>query len=285
MYLRIAPELFLKQLVVGGLHRIYELGPQFRNETLDTTHNVEFTSLEFYMAFADYYDMIKMSEDLLSYIVYKIHNTFQITYLPLNSEKPLQIDFTPPYKKIDIMTELVIKTGTEFPKDLTTDESMVFLDKLCIDKNIECSEPRTTVRLLDKLISHYIEPDCINPTFLMNHPAIMSPLAKNHRDNPELTERFELFVGGMELMNSYTELNDPAVQLEKFKKQQIDKNKGDQEVPGPDETFIDALKYGLPPCAGAGLGVERFIMFLTNSNSIREVLTFPLYKTKVVEKK
>lgn len=280
MFLRIAPELYLKQLVVGGMDRVYEIGPQFRNESLDNTHNTSFYSLEWYMAYADYYDLMKMCEELLSSLVLKINNDYKINYLPMNSKKEITIDFQPPYKQIDIMSELQQKIGVVFPNDFTTDESRDFLDKLCKDKNVDCSNPRTTSRLLDKLIGHYIEPQCINPTFLINHPLVMSPLAKQHRDNQQLTERFELFVNGMELANAYTELNDPNVQLDRFRHQQKEKNMGDDEVPIPDEIFVDALKYGLKPTGGFGLGIERLIMFLTNKNSIREVIPFPDYKNE-----
>ena len=280
MYLRIAPELFLKQLVVGGIERVYEIGQQFRNETIDLTHVCEFTSLEFYMAYADYTDMMKMCEELLSTIAMKIHNSKIINYLPAHTDDVIEINFGGPYRKIDIMPELTRLIGVEFPNDLTTEESHTFLDELCFDRNILCSPPRTTSRLLDKLIGHYIEPQCIQPTFLINHPLVMSPLAKNHRDNPQLTERFELFVCGMELANAYTELNNHVVQNERFLFQQSERNQGDEESQMLDKSFMDALKYGLPPTGGFGLGVERLIMFMSNNNSIREVLPFPPYAMK-----
>ena len=274
MHLRIAPELYLKQLVVGGLERVYEIGKQFRNENIDQTHQASFDSLEFYMAYADYNVMIQMCEEMLSSIVKKIHGDYHLTY-HVNDIDHI-IDFSPPFRKIDIMTELTEQTGIVFPTDLTTDEARQFLDDLCHKNNIECGNPRTTCRLLDKLIGHYIEPQCSNPTFLMNHPLIMSPLAKVHRSNPQLSERFELFVAKMELANSYTELNDHIRQEKNFMIQQKDKGNGDEEIPLPDEDFIDALKYGLPPCGGFGLGIERFVMLLTNHSSIRDVVPFPM---------
>ena len=274
MYMRIAPELYLKQLVVGGLERVYEIGKQFRNENIDQTHQASFDSLEFYMAYADYNVMIQMCEEMLSSIVKKINGDYHLTY-HVNDIDHI-IDFSPPFRKIDIMTELTEQTGIVFPTDLTTDEARQFLDDLCHKNNIECGNPRTTCRLLDKLIGHYIEPQCSNPTFLMNHPLIMSPLAKVHRSNPQLSERFELFVAKMELANSYTELNDHIRQEKNFMIQQKDKGNGDEEIPLPDEDFIDALKYGLPPCGGFGLGIERFVMLLTNHSSIRDVIPFPM---------
>lgn len=274
MFMRISPELYLKKLVVGGLDRVYEIGPQFRNESIDTTHNPEFYSLEFYIAYSDYNDIMQICEKMLSHIVKKIHGTTQIKY---NYEgKDIEIDFAPPYRKIDIISELEKLTEVTFPDDLTTDASEKFLNELCRTNKIECSEPRTICRLLDKLIGHYIEPQCINPTYVMNHPAAMSVLAKQHRTNPHLTERFELFVCGMELANAYTELNNPQVQKERFDQQLKEKNSGNDEAQSVDDGFIDALKTGLPPTGGFGLGIERFIMILTNSSTIKDVIAFPL---------
>lgn len=274
MFLRIAPELYLKQLVVGGMERVYEIGKQFRNEGLDHTHVSEFFSLEYYMAYADYRVMMQMCEEMLSGIVKKLFGDYHITY-HVNDIDHI-IDFAPPFARIDIMTELVTRTGTAFPEDLTTDEARQFLDDLCVKNNVECGMPRTTCRLLDKLIGHYVEPLCQNPTFLMNHPLIMSPLAKVHRSNPQLSERFELFVVKMELANAYTELNVHTIQENNFMVQQKDKGNGDEEIPLPDEDFVNALRYGLPPCGGFGLGVERLIMLLTNHSIIRDVIPFPM---------
>lgn len=280
MYMRIAPELFLKQLVVGGIERVYEIGQQFRNETIDTTHVCEFTSLEFYMAYADYYMLMDMCENMLAYITQKIHNATKVKYLPAHSNTEIELNFQGPYRRIDILSTLEARTQTQFPLDLTTDDTNAFLDNLCITLNVECSSPRTTSRLIDKLIGHFIEPECIQPTFLMNHPLVMSPLAKNHRNNPQLTERFELFVCGMELANAYTELNNHIIQQERFMYQQKERNNGDAEAQILDPQFIDALRCGLPPTGGFGLGVERLIMFMSNNNSIREVLPFPPFAVK-----
>lgn len=274
MVLRIAPELFLKQLVVGGLNRVYEIGPQFRNEAIDPTHDPSFYSLEFYMAYADYNDLFKMCEDLFVQIVLAIHGTLKIKYQPLNKEER-EIDFTPPYRRIDMMSELENRIGVVFPKDLSSDETRDMIDNLCKTLKVDCTNPRTTARLIDKLVGHYIEPECQNPTFIMNQPLVMSPLAKQHRSNSQLSERFELFVTGMELANAYTELNDPQVQRERFEAQLKAKNQGDDEAHGIDEGFMDALEYGLPPTGGFGLGIERLIMLLTNKNTIRDVIAFP----------
>lgn len=269
MYMRIAPELFLKELVVGGITRVYEIGPQFRNESITPKHNPEFTSLEFYMAYIDYYCLMDMCESMITNIISSLHDTLKITYLDKT------IDFSTPYRRIDMMDELKNKTGISFPTDLSTDDSLNFIDSECIRLDVECAHPRTMARLLDKLVETFIEPDCINPTFICNHPIIMSPLAKHHRDNNELCERFELFVNGMELANAYTELNNHVTQRERFLQQQSDKEMGDQEAHPLDDSFIDALEYGLPPCGGFGLGLDRFIMILTNNRTIKDVIPFP----------
>lgn len=284
MFLRIAPELYLKQLVVGGLNRVYELGPQFRNESIDPSHNPEFSSLEFYMAYADYNDLFTMCEELFSAIVFSIHGTLKLKYKPLNRDE-ITIDFTPPYKRIDMISELEKRTGKLFPKDLSSESTRDFFDDLCTTLHVECGSPRTTARLIDKLVGYFIEPDCQNPTFIMNQPLIMSPLAKQHREFPQLTERFELFIAGMELANAYTELNDPQIQRSRFEEQAKAKSAGDDEAQAIDEPFIDSLEYGLPPTGGFGLGIERLVMLLTDRNTIRDVLTFPPVtdKTKKVD--
>lgn len=270
VYMRIAPELFLKELVIGGLTKVYEIGPQFRNEAMDMTHNPEFYSLESYEAYADYNDLMVMTEQLLSQLVKNVNGSLLVKY----DDK--DIDFTPPYKKIDMMSELTKVLEVEFPKDLSTEESRLFLIKLCEDREITLPKCKTSAKLLDKLVGEYIEPQCKNPTFIINHHKEMSPLAKWHRDNEHLTERFELFVNGMELCNAYTELNDPVVQKERFEMQQKDKELGDDEVQTSNDHFIKMMEYGLPPTAGFGMGLDRLVMILTDNNSIREVLPFPI---------
>ena len=281
MSLRIAPELYLKQLVIGGLDRVFEIGKQFRNESIDTTHNPEFTSCEFYMAGADYYDLMKMTEEFMSGLCLKIHGKHEIDY------QGSKINFEPPYKKIDMMEELnkIIKEKLNFSSfdlgDLSDDVVTDILKDICNKLNVKCPEPHTTSRLIDRLVGEFIEPQCINPTFIINHPLIMSPLAKSHRDNPYLTERFELFINGKEICNAYTELNDPVIQKERFTESQKDKDKGDDEVPPTDMDFVTALEYGLPPTGGWGIGIDRLVMFLTNNDSIREVILFPTRNTLI----
>ncbi|CAL1378179.1 unnamed protein product [Linum trigynum] len=277
--MRIAPELPLKQLVVGGLHRVYEIGKQFRNEGIDLTHNPEFTTCEFYMAFADYNDLMEITEDLLSGMVKQLTGGYKVNYHANGLDKdPIEIDFTPPFRRIDMIEELEKMANLSIPKDFASDETNKYLAAACERFDIKCPPPLTTARLLDKLVGHFLEETCTNPTFIINHPEIMSPLAKWHRSKPGLTERFELFINKHELCNAYTELNDPVVQRQRFADQLKDRQSGDDEAMALDETFCTALEYGLPPTGGWGLGVDRLTMLLTDSQNIKEVLLFPAMK-------
>ncbi|ALC49789.1 Aats-lys [Drosophila busckii] len=281
LFMRIAPELYHKMLVVGGLDRVYEIGRQFRNEGIDLTHNPEFTTCEFYMAYADYHDIIEITEKMISGMVMAIHGSYKIKYHPEGADGPeMELDFTPPFKRVSMIKTLEEKLQVKFPAADTfnTRETNEFLSKLCIKHQVECPAPRTTARLLDKLVGDFIEETCISPTFICEHPQIMSPLAKYHRSVPGLTERFELFVAKKEVCNAYTELNDPVVQRERFEQQASDKAAGDDEAQMVDENFCTALEYGLPPTGGWGMGIDRLTMFLTDSNNIKEVLLFPAMK-------
>eukprot|EP00357_Protocruzia_adherens_P031985 CAMPEP_0115005296 /NCGR_PEP_ID=MMETSP0216-20121206/19770_1 /TAXON_ID=223996 /ORGANISM="Protocruzia adherens, Strain Boccale" /LENGTH=599 /DNA_ID=CAMNT_0002371561 /DNA_START=68 /DNA_END=1867 /DNA_ORIENTATION=+ len=279
MFLRIAPELYLKMLIVGGLDRVYEIGKQFRNEGIDMTHNPEFTTCEFYMAYADYNDLMTMTEEMVSGIVKALHGSYKIKYHPDGAEgKELELDFTPPFRRIPMIAGLEERMGVKIPADLECEETKKYLDKLCVEHKVECSNPRTVARLLDKLVGHFIEGDITNPCFIIDHPKIMSPLAKYHRTTSGLTERFELFISGFEVANAYTELNDPLVQRDRFTDQAKAKAEGDDEACEIDEGFVTALEYGLPPTGGWGLGIDRLTMFLTDKNNIKEVLLFPAMK-------
>ncbi|KAL2978783.1 hypothetical protein AAZX31_13G136600 [Glycine max] len=279
LFMRIAPELYLKELVVGGLDRVYEIGKQFRNEGIDLTHNPEFTTCEFYMAYKDYNDLMDITEQMLSGMVKELtKGSYKIKYHADGIDKePIEIDFTPPFRRIDMIDELEKMAGLSIPKDLSSEEANQYLKDVCLKYEIKCPPPETTARLLDKLVGHFLEETCVNPTFIINHPEIMSPLAKWHRSKPGLTERFELFVNKHELCNAYTELNDPVVQRQRFAEQLKDRQSGDDEAMAFDETFCTALEYGLPPTGGWGLGIDRLTMLLTDSQNIK-VLLFPAMK-------
>ncbi|GJJ06404.1 hypothetical protein Clacol_000595 [Clathrus columnatus] len=250
LYLRIAPELYLKELVVGGLDRVYEIGRTFRNEGIDLTHNPEFTICEFYMAYADMYDLMDLTESLVEGMVkYLTGGKTTLEYYPEGKEtednsapKKWILDFQRPWTRYDMIGTLEEKLNVKFPpgESLHTDEANRFLRDLCAKHNVQCSEPLTNARLLDKLVGEFIEPLCISPSFIVGHPKVMSPLAKWHRSRPGLCERFEGFMCGKEFCNAYTELNDPFEQRERFEEQVKQREQGDDEAQGVDETFIDA---------------------------------------------
>ncbi|KDR68666.1 hypothetical protein GALMADRAFT_78144 [Galerina marginata CBS 339.88] len=289
LYLRVAPELYLKELVVGGLDRVYEIGRVFRNEGIDLTHNPEFTICEFYMAYADMTDLMEITESMLEGLVKALTGGgTKITYHPdgnkgVEGARELVLNFKRPWKRYDMIGTLEEKLGVKFPpgEELHTQETNVFLRELCKKHNVDCSEPRTNARMLDKLVGEFIEPLCVSPSFIVGHPQVMSPLAKWHRSRPGLCERFEGFMCGKEFCNAYTELNDPFEQRLRFEEQARQKDQGDEEAQGVDETFIDALEHGLPPTGGWGLGIDRLVMFLTDSTNIKEVLLFPAMKPDV----
>ncbi len=283
LFMRVAPELYLKMLIVGGFDRVFEIGRVFRNESIDLTHNPEFTLFEFYWAYCDYEDLMKFTELMLSELVRTITGGYVIKHHPEGKEHPenvIDINFEPPFKRISILKGIEDKIGVKLPrgKELASESTREMLDKLCVEKGVECTPPRSIARLIDKLAGEYVEVDCKDPTFLIDHPQIMSPLAKWHRSEEGLVERFELFINYKELVNAYTELNDPKVQLETFQAQSKAHEAGDDEAQHVDMNYVNTMEYGMPPTAGWGLGIERMIMLMTDSNNIKEVLLFPAMK-------
>ncbi|KAI4099099.1 MAG: hypothetical protein L6R37_006147 [Teloschistes peruensis] len=279
LFMRVAPELYLKMLIVGGLERVYELGRQFRNEGIDLTHNPEFTTCEFYMAYADVYDIMNITEDLVSGLVKHVTGSYQTTFHTQTGEE-YHVDWEKPWKRIDMIDALEKACGEKFPpgEELHTTATNDFLKSMLKKMKVECTPPQTNARMLDKLVGEFIEETCINPTFITGHPQMMSPLAKYHRERPGLCERFEAFVCKKEIVNAYTELNDPFDQRLRFEEQARQKDQGDDEAQMIDENFCTSLEFGLPPTGGWGMGIDRLVMFLTDHYSIKEVLTFPFMK-------
>lgn len=270
LYLRIATELYLKRLIIGGFDKVYELGRVFRNEGIDQDHNPEFTLLESYQAYADYNDVMTMVESLVSTVAMEVLGTTHVQY------GDQLIDFAPPWKRVDFRQELKDLSGVDIDA-YTDDESLKYrVAELGLD--IEPKDGRAKV--IDKLFSSYVEPRLAQPTFVLDYPVIMSPLAKAKPDSPGYVERFEAFAAGMEIANSYTELNDPAVQRERFENQEaLRLMLGDDETDRLDEDFLIALEYGMPPTGGLGIGIDRLVMLLAGQTSIRDIMLFPQMRT------
>ena len=269
MYLRIAPELNLKRLIVGGFEKVYEICKNFRNEGMDIKHNPEFTNVELYAAYEDYNDMMNITEEIITRLCMKVNGTLKINY------QGTDINLEAPWRRITMIDAIKEVTGIDF-NNIKTDEEAI---KIAKEKNVELEEGKTTRgHIINEFFETFVEETLIQPTFIMDYPIEVSPLTKKKKDNPSLTERFELFIGGREYGNAYSELNDPIDQYERLKKQAEARAKGDEEAGMMDEDFVNALEIGLPPTGGLGIGLDRLIMLLTDSSSIRDVLLFPTMK-------
>jgi lysyl-tRNA synthetase class 2 len=264
LYLRIADELYLKRIIVGGIDRVYEISKDFRNEGMDRDHNPEFTMLELYQAYADYNDMMVIAEEMIAYTAREIFGDTVISY------QGDEIDLTPPWRRISMLDAIKEATGLDV-KSASNEELL----KIAFERDPEI--PKTTLRgkLIHFLFEEFVEPNLIQPTFITDHPTEISPLAKKKTDDESLTERFEIFMGRLEVGNAFSELNDPIDQKERLLDQVKQREAGDEEAQMMDEDFIRALEYGMPPTGGLGVGIDRLIMLLTDMPSLRDVIFFP----------
>ncbi len=263
-YMRIATELYLKRLIVGGFDGVYEFGKNFRNEGMDRTHNPEFTCMEIYIAYKDYRWMMEFTENMLERIALAVNGT---TEVEIDGKT---ISFKAPFRRLTMTDAILEKTGYDI-----TGQSEAQLREACARLNVEVDDTMGKGKLIDAIFGQYCEGDLVQPTFICDYPIEMSPLCKRHRDNQDLTERFELFVAGKELCNAYSELNDPIDQLERFQEQMRLSERGDDEAMFIDMDFVRALEYGMPNCSGMGMGIDRLTMFMTGQTSIQDVLFFP----------
>ena len=271
MTMRIALELYLKRLIVGGVsERVYEIGKCFRNEGIDTRHNPEFTMIELYQAYADYNDMMELTENMVAYVAQEVLGTTKIKY----GEN--EIDLTPPWDRKTMIGAIEEYTNADFSKCANLEEAVKLAETIHVDvEDCDCWG-----KVIDKVFEEKVEPSLIQPVHIIDYPLEISPLAKVHRDNPRLTERFETRVNGWEIANAFSELSDPIDQRQRFEGQALSKANGDEEAMEYDEDFIEALEYGMPPTGGMGMGIDRLVMLLTNSQTIRDVIAFPTMKNK-----
>ena len=268
VYMRIAPELYLKRLIVGGMDRVYEMGRVFRNEGIDNRHNPEFTSVEIYQAYADYRDMMDLTEEVVVKTAEKVLGTTTINY------EGTTIELASPWKRMSMIEAVKEYSGKDFTNVTDLEEARAIAKEL----NVAIEPTFGIGKIINACFEEYVEDKLIQPTFITGHPKEISPLAKSNPENPEITDRFEAYIYGREICNGFTELNDPIDQKERFLKQVEERANGDEEANMMDEDFVNALEYGLPPTGGLGIGIDRLVMFLTNSSTIRDVLFFPTMK-------
>ncbi len=260
LYLRVAPELYLKRLVVGGVERVYEINRNFRNEGISTQHNPEFTMLEFYQAYADYGDLMELTEALLCHLAQAVLGSLSFTY------QGERIDLTPPWRRVKFFDAISEKLGTAVGPNT---------DELVALRLLGDTPPGSRAQVWKEVFEKFVEPALVQPTFVVEFPIELSPLSKRNRDNPALADRFELFIGRLEIANAYTELNDPEEQLDRFRQQAAARESGDEEAHWLDRDFVRALEYGMPPAAGEGIGIDRLVMLFADQPSIRDVILFP----------
>lgn len=272
-YLRIATELYLKRCLIGGFERVYEIGRTFRNEGMDRDHNPEFTMLEAYQAYADYADMMALLEQLYYEVALAVHGSPEVPY------GDNVLNFTPPWQRIRLHEAIESATGIDIYAHPETDALLTQVQA----QGIGVPERVTWATLVDELLAECVEPKLVQPTLLLDYPVALSPLAKRREDDPRLVERFEAFVGGLEIANAFSELNDPLDQRERFEEQVKERAAGDEEAQPLDEDFLLALEYGMPPTGGIGIGIDRMAMLFTNSASIRDVILFPPVRTRETE--
>jgi lysyl-tRNA synthetase class 2 len=270
LYLRIAPELYLKRLIVGGFEKIYEIGRNFRNEGISTKHNPEFTMMEVYWAYVDYEAVMKLTEELIHHVAVKVLGSAKITY------QGNEIDLTPPWKRVELFEAIHEHTGVDFSTIRTNEEAREVARSL----GLEVLPTDDVGRIVDEVLKKRVAPNLIQPTFLIGYPVEISPLAKRSPKNPSLTERFQAFIGGLEIANAFSELNDPIEQRMRFEEQMRRREAGDDEAHMMDWEFVRALEYGMPPTGGLGIGIDRLVMLLTDSPSIRDVILFPLLRSE-----
>lgn len=272
MTLRIATELHLKRLIVGGMEKVYEIGRDFRNEGMDNTHNPEFTMLECYEAYSDLRDIMNLTEGIFKSAALSVASS-TVVEVELSGKKT-SIDLSKNFKRLHMVDAIKEKIGIDFRKQMTFEEAV----NIAVNHGIKVQRHFTIGHIINEFFEKFVEETLIQPTFIFGHPKEITPLAKMSKEDPRFTERFELFIGGHEYANVYSELNDPIDQLERFKNQARDKELGDEEATGIDYDYVEALEYGMPPTGGLGIGIDRLVMLLTNTTTIRDVLLFPTMK-------
>lgn len=270
LYLRIALELPLKRLIVGGFEKVFEIGRTFRNEGISIKHNPEFTMMELYQAYANFEDIMELTEEVIAHIVQRVHGTLEITY------QGQTLQFKTPWRRLPMLDGILEYSGVDF-RSIVTDEQARHIAQ---EKGIHVDEGASRGKIINEFFEEFVEPNLIQPTFITGHPVEISPLAKRNAEHPEYTDRFEAFIYGRELANAFSELNDPIDQRQRFEAQTAERAKGDDEAHMMDEDFVQALEYGLPPTGGLGIGIDRLVMLLTDSASIRDVILFPTMRPR-----